>query len=139
MTARAVLDASAAVHLVVNGPHAIHLVTKLEEAAIVTTPDLFCSEAANALWKYIRAGELTIDLALTRLEQALGLVDGLVPQRTLAAEALVAAAKHQRSVYDMTYAVLARRSGATVITMDRGLALALRDMDVESYCPLLGP
>lgn len=137
MTARAVLDASAAVHLVVNGPHAIHLVTKLEEAAIVTTPDLFCSEAANALWKYIRAGELTIDLALTRLEQALGLVDGLVPQRTLAAEALVAAAKHQRSVYDMTFAVLARRSGATVITMDRGLALALRDMDIESYCPLL--
>ena len=137
MTARAVLDASAAVHLVLNGPHAAHLVTRLEETAIVTTPDLFCSEAANALWKYVRAGEVTLDLALTRLEQAMGLVDGMVPQRTLAPEALIAAAKHQRSVYDMTYAVLARRSGASVITMDRGLALALRDMDIESYCPLL--
>lgn len=137
MTARTVLDASAAVHLVLNGPHAVHLVGKLEEAAIVTTPDLFCSEAANALWKYVCAGELDLDQALTRLEQALGLVDGLVPQRTLAPEALVAAAKHQRSVYDMTYAVLARRSGATVITMDRGFALTLRDMEIESYCPLL--
>lgn len=137
MTVRAVLDASAAVHLVMNGPHAAHLATKLEEAAIVTTPDLFCSEAANALWKYVRAGELTLDLALTRLEQAMGLVAGMVPQRTLAPEALVAAAKHQRSVYDMTYAVLARRSGATVITMDRSFALALRDMEIESYCPLV--
>ncbi|HEX6861969.1 MAG TPA: type II toxin-antitoxin system VapC family toxin [Thermoanaerobaculia bacterium] len=137
MTARAVLDASAAVHLVMNGPHAVHLVTRLEEAAIVTTPDLFCSEAANALWKYVRAGEIDLDLALTRLEQAMGLVDGVVPQRTLAPEALVAAAKQQRSVYDMTYAVLARRSGAAVITMDRGFALALRDMEIESYCPLV--
>lgn len=134
---RAVLDASAAVHLVMNSQHAADLVNKLEEVAIVTTPDLFCSEAANALWKYVRAGELTLDLALTRLEQAMGLVDGVVPQRTLAPEALVAAAKHQRSVYDMTYAVLARRSGATVITMDRPFALVLRDMEIESYCPLL--
>jgi len=137
LTVRAVLDASAAVHLVMNSQHAAHLVTKLEEVAIVKTPDLFCSEAANALWKYVRAGELTLDLALTRLEQAMGLVDGVVPQRTLAPEALVAAAKHQRSVYDMTYAVLARRSGATVITMDRPFALVLRDMEIESYCPLL--
>ena len=137
MTARAVLDASAAVHLVMNGTHAVHLVTKLEEAAIVTTPDLFCSEAANALWKYIRAGEIDLDLALTRLEQAMGLVDGVVPQRTLAPEALVAAARQQRSVYDMTYAVLARRSGATVITMDRPFALVLQDMEIESSCPLL--
>ena len=134
MTARAVLDASAAVHLVMNGPHAAHLATRLEEVAIVTAPDLFCSEAANALWKYVRAGELTLDLALTRLEQAMGLVDGMVPQRTLAPEALVAAAKHQCSVY---YAVLARRSGAAVITMDRGFALAMREMEIESYCPLV--
>ncbi len=137
MTIRAVLDASAAVHLVLNSQHAAHLITKLEEAAIVTAPDLFCSEAANAFWKYVRAGELTLDLALTRLEQAMGIVDNMVPQRTLAPEALVAAAKHQRSVYDMTYAVLARRSGATVITMDRPFALVLRDMEIESYCPLL--
>ena len=137
MTARAVLDASAAVHLVLNGPHAAHLVTRLEETAIVTTPDLFCSETANALWKYVRAGEVTLDLALTRLEQALGLVDGLVPQRALAPEALVAAARHQRSVYDMMYAVLARRSGATVITMDRPFAVRLLEMEIETFCPLL--
>ena len=139
MTARAVLDASAAVRLVLNGEHAAQLAAKLEDVAVVTTPELFCSEVANALWKYVRAGKLDLDPATTLLEKALSLVDDLVPERTLAAEALVAAARHQHRVYDMMYAVLARRSGATVITTDRGFALRLREMEIESYCPLLEP
>jgi predicted nucleic acid-binding protein len=137
LTARAILDASAAVHLVMNGEHAMHLATKLEDVAVVTTPDLFCSEVANSLWKYVRAGKLDLDLAIIRFEEGMGLVDALVPERTLAPEALVAAAKHKRSVYDMMYAVLARRSGAAVITMDRGFALSLREMEIESYSPLI--
>jgi predicted nucleic acid-binding protein len=67
----------------------------------------------------------------------MGLVDALIPERTLAPEALVAAANHKRSVYDMMYAILARRSGATVITMDRGFALILREMEIDSYSPLV--
>jgi predicted nucleic acid-binding protein len=137
LTARAVLDASAAVRLVLNGEYASHLAAKLEEVAIVTTPDLFCSEVANALWKYVRAGQLDVDPAMTLLEQCMGLVDDLIPERMLAPEALVAAARHQHRVYDMMYAVLARRSGATVITVDRSFALKLREMEIESYCPLL--
>ena len=105
--------------------------------AVVTTPDLFCSEVANSLWKYVRRGDLTPDLAITRFEQCMGLADGLIPGRTLAPEALVAAGKHRRSVYDMMYAVLARRSGACVITMDRGFALCLREMDIDVFCPLI--
>jgi predicted nucleic acid-binding protein len=122
-----------------NGEHASSLVAKLEAATVVMTPDLFCSETANSLWKYVRAGELTLDLALTRFEQCMGLADSLVPERALAPEALVAAARYQHSVYDMMYAVLARRSGATVITMDRGFALKLRDMEIDTYCPLIQP
>jgi predicted nucleic acid-binding protein len=137
LTARAVLDASAVVHLVMNGEHAVHLATKLEDVAVVTTPDLFCSEVANSLWKYVRAGSLALDQAITRFEEGMGLVDALVPERTLAPEALVAAANHKRSVYDMMYAILARRSGATVITMDRGFALILREMEIDSYSPLV--
>jgi predicted nucleic acid-binding protein len=137
LTARAVLDASAAVRLVLNGEHAAQLAAKLEEVAVVLAPDLFCSESASALLKYVRAGQLSLDLAITRLEECLGLADSLVPERTLAAEALAAAARHQHSVYDMMYAVLARRSAATVITADRTFALRLRDMEIECYCPLL--
>ncbi len=67
----------------------------------------------------------------------MGLVDSLVPERTLAPEALVAAAQGRHSVYDMMYAVLARRLGATVITTDRGFALRLREMQIDTCCPLL--
>jgi predicted nucleic acid-binding protein len=120
-----------------KGEHALRLATKLEEVVVVTAPDLFCSEVANSLWKYVRAGDLDLDLAMIRLEQGIGLVAGLVPERTLAPEALVAAAQHKRSAYDMMYAVLARRSGATVITMDRSFGQILREMEIESYCPLI--
>jgi predicted nucleic acid-binding protein len=137
LTARAVLDASAAVRLVLNGEHAAQLAAKLEDVAVVTAPDLFCSEAASALWKYTRAGILPLDQAILRLEQCLGLTDTLVPESMLAPEALAAAARHQHSIYDMMYAVLARRSAALVITADRPFALRLRGMDIESYCPLL--
>ena len=137
MTARTVLDASAAVHLVLNGEHASQLAAKLEDVAIVIAPDLFCSETANALWKYVRAGELAVDLAITRFEQCMGLADSLVSERTLAPEALVAATRHRHSVYDMMYAVLARRSGAPFITTDRSFGLLLRDMEIDLYCPLI--
>jgi predicted nucleic acid-binding protein len=137
LTARAVLDASGAVHLVLNSEHASDLTAKLEDVAVVIAPDLFCSEVANALLKYVRAGDLTLDLAMTRFEQCMGLADSLIPERTLAPEALVAAARYQHSVYDMMYAVLARRSGATVITMDRRFARRLREMEIETYCPLI--
>lgn len=134
---RAVLDASGAVHLVLNGPHALPLAAKLEDVAFVTAPDLFCSEVANSLLKYVRAGNLTLDQAVTRFEECMGLADSLILERALAPEALVAAARHQHSVYDMMYAVLARRSGAMVITMDRPFASRLLEMEIETFCPLL--
>jgi predicted nucleic acid-binding protein len=132
---RAVLDASAAVHLVMNGDHAPRLAAKLEEVAVVAAPTLFCSEVANALWKYVHAGKLSLDLASHRVEECIGLADSLAPERGLVQEALVAAARYECSVYDMMYAVLARRSGAAVITMDRRLALKLGEMEIASYCP----
>jgi predicted nucleic acid-binding protein len=137
LTARAVLDASAAVHLVMNGEHASWLAAKLEEAALVTAPDLFCSEVASALCKYVRAKDLTLDAAILRYDECTHLVDSLIPGRTGTVEALSAAARHRHSVYDMMYAVLARRSSALVITMDRSFALTLREMEIETCCPRL--
>lgn len=136
MTARAVLDASAAVHLVLKGEHASILAEKLEDVAVVMAPDLYCSEVANSLLKYVRTGKLTVDQAITHFEQCMALVGSLIPEPLLAPEALVGASRYQGSVYDMMYAVLARRSGATVITMDRTFALRLRDMEIETCCPL---
>jgi predicted nucleic acid-binding protein len=135
---RAVLDASAAVHLVLQQSHARVLAGFLQDAGIVTTPDLFASEVANSLLKYIRHGDLSTETASVRLEEALGLIDSTAAGPALAQEALLTAEKRRDSAYDMMYAVLARRSGATVVTMDRRFALSLKEMDLPVFCPLLG-
>lgn len=135
MTARAVVDASAALHLVMDGKNAEPIANRLEEAHLVTAPDLFTCEVANGLWKYVGHGDLTAADATTRLEDALALTASLVPGRLLAHEALVAASTYRHPVYDMMYAVLARRQGAVVITLDARFAQVLRSMQVEVFCP----
>ena len=50
---RWVLDASAALHVVMRLPTAEPVIDKLEQANFVLVPQLCFSEAANALWKYV--------------------------------------------------------------------------------------
>ncbi|HEX2644872.1 MAG TPA: type II toxin-antitoxin system VapC family toxin [Thermoanaerobaculia bacterium] len=137
MTGRAVLDASAAIHFVLSGDRAPDISRCLDDVAVIASPDLFCSEASNAVWKYVRAGHLTATEATVRLEEALNLIEVLIPGRDLAAEALGAATTYRHSVYDMFYAVAARRHGALLVTMDRAFARLLAEMKIESYCPLV--
>lgn len=131
-----VLDASAAVHLVMTADHAASLADHLEKAVSVAVPDLFYSEVGNSLWKYVKSGNLTIEQAMTHLEEAMGLVDSVTPSDSLVHEAIVAAARYSHPVYDMIYAVMARRHGAAVLTMDRDFAILLRRMEIDLYCPI---
>ena len=134
MSRRLVLDASAALHAVLPGPAAEPVLDALSGAALVLAPDLYAIEVANSLWKYVRAGDLAVDEAVAKLDRALALVDSLVPVEELAKESLVAAAESGHPVYDLAYAVLARREGATVVTADRGFTEALRGLRSPVLC-----
>ena len=131
MRHRAVLDASAAIHVVCSLPSQQQLLEVLAETALVLVPHLFVSEVANTLWKYVAHGSLSRDEAVELLGEARKLTDVRVSDDDLATEALLAAATYGHPVYDMLYAVLARRHGAAVITMDRRLTSALEKMQVE--------
>jgi predicted nucleic acid-binding protein len=135
VTSRVVLDASAALHLVMDGESSDAIAERLNEAQLVIAPDLFAGEVANGLWKYVEHGDITADEATDRLAVALALAGPLVPGTVVAHEALVAAATYHHPVYNMMYAVLARRQGASVITRDARLARALRAMEVQTYFP----
>ena len=76
---RLVLDASAAVRVVMRAEHAPGLLKTLAGAAVVTAPSLFSSEVANALWKYIQAGTIPLETAVERYEEAVSLVDDFTP------------------------------------------------------------
>lgn len=130
MSRRLVLDASAALEAVLYRRHAEEVLDRLETSDQVRAPDLYAAEIANGLWKHVRAGDLDLDQAQTALRAALDIVDVLVPSADLIEEALATAATHAHPVYDALYLVTARRSGATVCTLDRRLAALLEETRV---------
>ncbi len=135
MSRRVVVDASAIIELVLPRPRAHKLVKVLADAGEVMAPDLIFTDVANALWKYVRAGLLDADETVLLLGRAMDLIDQTVPDRDLAREALVAATTLGHPVYDMCYAVLARREGCTLCTLDRAFSKALATMSIPVVCP----
>jgi predicted nucleic acid-binding protein len=127
-----VLDASAAIEAVLGRPLALGIVEHLEHADRVTVPDLYFAEIANALWKYVRAGDLLVDEAHEMLSIGAALPDDALPARELATEALATATAFDHPVYDALYAVTARREGAAVCTIDQRLAGMLEAMRVPT-------
>jgi predicted nucleic acid-binding protein len=128
---RFVLDASAAVRLIMRMDDALWLADRLDGASLVLVPGLFRTEVANALWKYVRAGQLSADDALRRLDEALALGDAEVPDADLLTEALASACRTGHPVYDQLYVILARRHAARLLTRDRRLAELAGQLGVE--------
>lgn len=128
---RVVLDASAAVRTVLRAPGSDRLVDALDRAVLVLVPSLFFSEVANALWKYTAADDgLSAAECTEHLSEVDSLIDEIFDDRELVVEALHQAAAHGHPVYDLLYAVLARRTGATVLTCDRRLSALLESMGI---------
>lgn len=133
MSQRIVLDASAALHVVTRTQYALPVISKLKAANIVIAPRLFCSEAANALWKYVKFGDLAKEHAVTKLEEALSLIDSFEQDDELVVEALAGAIASGHPVYDFTYLVLARRFVATLVTMDKKMAEVANNAGIDTF------
>ncbi len=129
---KVVLDASAALAAILGRPPASGILDVLTDASTVLAPDLFASEVANALWKYVEAGEITGTQAADDLESALNLVERFVPVVTLAQEALREASVYGHPVYDLGYAIAARREGCSVLTLDTRLQRLLARMKIAA-------
>ncbi len=121
MSTVVVLDASAAVRAVMDAAAQPSLLDRLAAAATVLAPTLMRVEAANALWKYQRAGVVDTPEVLARHAEASALVHRFVDEQTLFPESLQLAADLDHPVYDAVYAVTARRHAATLLTFDRRL------------------
>jgi len=121
MALTCVLDASAAVRLILGDPAAADLAEVIGAAPLVLAPELMLTEVANALWKLQRAEQLAGLDPQQLLADASDLVDRVEPDRHLQAEALALACHLDHPVYDCLYLALARREAATLITADRRL------------------
>jgi predicted nucleic acid-binding protein len=118
---RLVLDASAAIEVVLGRDKASEFERLLEEADRVLAPDLFASEVVNTIWKYYQFENLNLNACDQALEFAFGLLDVLVPCKELYREAFLLARSTRQPAYNMFYLALARREDAGFLTKDRAL------------------
>jgi len=130
-----VIDASVAVKWVLNerGTDAA-LALRREQ---LVAPVLWLAEAANALWRHVRLGELTAEQALARmteLEKAPVASLGIEPD---VSRALELATQSNHPVYDFIYLALAMRHSTHVVTDDRRFAAAAARLGLADQVRLL--
>ena len=118
---RLVLDASAAIEVVLTRSKAREFERRLEEADQVLAPDLIIPEVVNTIWKYHQFENLNLNTCDQAIEFAIGLLDVLVPCKELYREAFLLARSARQPAYDMFYLALARREDAGFLTTDRAL------------------
>lgn len=114
-----VLDASAAVSAVMDDES--NVIAILGRASEILAPSHYIAEVTSGLWKYVTLRGLQIEEAARRLEIALQMIVTYHDVKTLAKEVLREACARRHPVYDLYYAVLARRENAAILTFDRCL------------------
>lgn len=127
----AVLDVSAAIEILLQKEKKELFNTTYEKASWVIAPDLYIAEVSNVLWKYYKSGLISHIECMQYVEDGIDLIDDYFPSRELWKEALGEGIKNTHSIYDMYYAVLARRNDATLITNDSKLSLICNKLNIE--------
>ena len=126
---RLVLDTSAAANIVLGTADGVRLFGVVEQADWVIAPGLFQSELGNTLWKTVRFGSLSQDVAIELYDDAIALVDEFVADQPLVIQAMTTALQHGHPVYDMIFVVLAQRYGCKLLTTDKKLQALLPRID----------
>ena len=116
-----VLDANAAIAMALGSEYGRALEGQLLEGETVLAPALLFSEVTHGLVKYVRAGCLGQEEAVACGRDAVGLVDRFCDDGELWIEAMGESVRLGHSSYDLFYVVLARRTGATLFTLDKKL------------------
>ncbi len=119
-----VLDASAAVEIVLQRANGQRLFRTIEEAEWILAPTLFVAEVTNVFWKYFRFGNLSMEQCEKAVSVALNLPDEYSDDKTLYKEAFALGCQIGKPIYDMFYLILARRNNGLLMTLDKGLAEA---------------
>jgi predicted nucleic acid-binding protein len=97
----------------------------------VIAPDLYHSEISNVFWKCYRADMISHQESLQFTEDGISMIDDFTGGGELWKEALGEGIKYNHSIYDMFYAVLARRNDAVLITNDSKMAKMAAEMKID--------
>lgn len=126
-----VLDCNAAIAMVRATAEGDAFRALLLEGEEAIAPRFFRIELSNVFWKLARAGMIGEGEVNGSVKAALGLVSEFYEDDDLIVEALSEAMRLEHPVYDMLYFVLARRTQATLFTLDRTLQQLCLDNGVN--------
>ena len=127
-----VLDASVGTGIAREDPRALGFKSLILKDEKVVAPSLYQAEVSHVFSKYFRGGYIDADLAKSYAAKAVGLIDEFVDMQDMVAEVTREACRLRHSAYDMFYLVLARRRGATLLTLDKRLAKLADEAGVET-------
>ena len=117
-----ILDASAAVEIVLRRENSKRLLPYIEDAEWILAPGLFVSEITNVFWKYHKFNKLPLEQCEKGIEFSVNLPDEYSDDHTLYKEAFALGCQISKPIYDMFYLVLARRNSGYLMTLDKTLA-----------------
>ena len=98
---------------------------------------MWLAEAANALWRRARIGEITTDEASSRLSELLKAPVASLPIAPYLERALALAMEIGHPVYDRIYLAVALHHGTHVVTADRRFVSAASQPGIEGRVRLL--
>jgi predicted nucleic acid-binding protein len=130
---KVILDVSGVMQIVLQKPKKDKFEAALKDADQILAPDLYVSELSNTLWKYSTKGIYTPEECVQFIKDGLDYIDQYVDSNDVWKEAFSEAVKNKHPVYDMFYAVIARRNNGTLVTNDEDLAKICKKLGVK-YC-----
>jgi predicted nucleic acid-binding protein len=131
-----VVDASVALKWVLNEPGTEAALALLGEE--LSAPELWLTEAANALWRHVRLGEASAAEALARIDELANAPVASVSTSAYLRRALQIALEIRHPVYDCLYLALAEEQNTYVVTDDRRLFSAASAAGFADRIRLLG-
>lgn len=103
----------------------------------VISCDLIRAELASVCRKFTRTAGYSAEQAEKLLTRSLDLIDEFYSIEGLQSEALRESVRLDHSTYDLFYFVLARRTGATLLTADKKLMHLCEDHGVSCVSEIL--
>ena len=130
-----VIDASVALKWVFDEPGTEAAITLLAEELVA--PELWLAEAATALWRHVRLGEVSVAEAVVRIEELRNAPVASMSVEPYVRRALQFGTMLDHPVYDCLYLALAEHCDTYVITDDSRFFTAANAAGLERRIRLL--
>lgn len=126
-----VLDASAAIEVVLDKPRAKAFKAAIAQADIVIAPEMFVSEVSNVAWKYKKLAAFTVEESFSLAFDGIMLIDQFTSTMQIWQEALREAIANNHPIYDCLYLVCARRNNALLLSKDNRLKKLAEELRIQ--------